>query len=166
MQKMRGGSEIKTKLKILFITVFSVIILDQATKAVIIRRLYLNEAIEVIPGFFSIVYFRNPGAAFGIFNRGGILSLVFLIGASIAALVIIAVLLRQARDSFTSFTLSLIAGGAVGNLIDRVRFGTVVDFLYFYIRDYHWPAFNVADSAITAGVMLAIYSFYFKHSEG
>ncbi|MBI5492993.1 MAG: signal peptidase II [Deltaproteobacteria bacterium] len=148
--------------RIFFITAASVIIADQATKAYIAARLWPNQVIEAVPGVFNIVYLKNPGAAFGILNEGGSLRRVILAGVSVAALAVIGFLVRESKDRLTSFSLSLIAGGAVGNLIDRVRFGEVVDFLDFHIGAYHWPAFNVADSAITVGVILAAFSYYLK----
>lgn len=163
---MPGGVEIKKKLEILAATAVLLIVLDQVTKYLVTARLRLNEVIEVIPGLFNIVLYRNPGAAFSVFNTGGFLRTLFLIAVSIVALVIIAVLIRQSKDTLMSFALSMVAGGAAGNLIDRIRYGSVIDFLDFYAGKYHWPAFNVADSAITAGVALAIFSYYFRHPEG
>ncbi len=148
-------------LKIILLTALSVTALDQLTKYIVMRSLNLNQVVETVPGLFDLVYFKNPGAAFGIFNDGGIWRTVFLIGTSVVSLVVIGALLRQSKDTLMTFALSLIAGGAVGNLIDRVRFGAVVDFLYFHAGEYYWPAFNVADSAITVGVALAIASYYF-----
>lgn len=158
---MHGGAEIKKNLKTIFLTALAVTVLDQLTKHLVMRSLKLNQVVETVPGLFDLVYFKNPGAAFGIFNDGGAMRTVFLIATSLVSLVIIGVLLKQSKDALMTFGLSLIAGGAVGNLIDRVRFGSVVDFLYFHIGEYYWPAFNVADSAITAGVALAIASYYF-----
>ncbi len=148
-------------LKIILLTALSVTALDQLTKYIVMSSLDLNQVVETVPGLFDLVYFKNPGAAFGIFNDGGVWRTVFLIGTSVASLIVIGALLRQSKDSLMTFALSLIAGGAVGNLIDRVRFGAVVDFLYFHAGEYYWPAFNVADSAITVGVALAIASYYF-----
>ena len=85
---------------------------------------------------------------------------MFLSLASIAAIVIIGILLRDAKDTLTRVSLSLIAGGAAGNLVDRIRFGTVIDFLDFHLKGLHWPAFNVADSCITIGVILAIINAF------
>ncbi len=158
---MRGGVKIKNKVKIPAVTAVFIIALDQLTKAAITDNFLLNQVMEVIPGFFNIVYYKNPGAAFSVLNAGGFLRTLFLISVSAVALVIIGILIRRAKDLLMSFALFMIAGGAVGNLIDRVRFGYVVDFLDFYVAGYHWPAFNVADSAITAGVFLAVFSFYF-----
>jgi signal peptidase II len=161
MRQVHGGAEIKKNLKTIFLTVLAVTILDQLTKYLVMRSLGLNQVVETIPGLLDLVYFKNPGAAFGIFNDGGIWRTVFLIATSLVSLAVIGVLLKQSKDALMTFGLSLIAGGAVGNLIDRARFGSVVDFLYFHIGEYYWPAFNVADSAITAGVALAIASYYF-----
>lgn len=135
---------------------------DLLTKALITHGMYEGQAVVVVPGLLNIVYYMNPGAAFGLFNDGGVLRRVFLVGTSIVALAVIGALLRKTRGLLTSFGLSLVAGGAVGNLIDRIRFGTVVDFLDLHAGAYHWPAFNVADSAITVGVILAVFSYYFK----
>jgi len=133
--------------------------LDQATKLVITRSLSPYEAVEVIPGLFNIVHYLNKGAAFGILNQGGGLRRLFLIGVSVAALVLLAVLARQSRDRLSTLAFSLIAGGAIGNLVDRIRYGSVVDFLDFHVASWHWPAFNVADAAITAGVALAVFTY-------
>ncbi len=158
---MHGGAEIKKNLKTIFSTALAVTVLDQLTKYLVMRSLDLNQVVETVPGLFDLVYFKNPGAAFGIFNDGGTMRTVFLIATSLVSLVVIGVLMKQSKDALMTFGLSLIAGGAVGNLIDRARFGAVVDFLYFHIGEYYWPAFNVADSAITVGVALAIISYYF-----
>jgi signal peptidase II len=143
-----------------------VVVLDQASKLVVTRGMFLNQTIEVIGGFFNIVYVINTGAAFSILRDGGSLRTLVLIGASVAALVVIGALIRRAEGFFTPIYLSLIAGGAFGNLIDRVRYGGVVDFLDFHVGRYHWPAFNVADSAITAGVAAALYSSIFLKGAG
>lgn len=163
---MRGGAQIipKRRIETIITAALAVIIADLVTKAIITRWLFHGEAVPVIPGFFNIVYYRNPGAAFGIFNHGDVMRRVFLIGSSVVALVVIGVLMRGTKSALTLFALSLVAGGAVGNLVDRVRYGTVVDFLDFHIGRYHWPAFNVADSAITIGVILAVYSYYFTRN--
>ncbi len=160
---MRGGAGIiHTARKTLLITFVSVVVLDLLTKALITGGLREGQAVEIVPGFLNIVYYMNPGAAFGLFNEGGFLRRAFLVATSVAALAVIGFLLRSAKGFLTSFGLSLVAAGAVGNLIDRVRYGTVVDFIDLHIGGYHWPAFNVADSAITVGVILAVFSYYFK----
>ncbi len=123
------------------------------------------EAIAVIPGAFNLVNWLNTGAAFGIFSSGAAANRILLIAVTIVSLVVIGFLIRTARtenDKITTFALSLIGGGAVGNLIDRVRLGSVIDFLDFYTGSYHWPAFNIADSAITIGVILTLAGFFLK----
>ncbi|MBI5809989.1 MAG: signal peptidase II [Deltaproteobacteria bacterium] len=161
---MLGGAPIGKNLKISLITGGAVVIVDQIVKLIIMTRMAIGSAVEVIPGLFNVVYIKNPGAAFGIFTRGGTTRTVFLIAVTAVALIIIRSLLRQSKNLLMTFGLSLIAGGAVGNLIDRLRFGSVVDFLDFYIGPYHWPAFNAADSAITTGVILALLSYYIMPS--
>ena len=150
------------KLRTVFFTVIPVILLDQITKALVANLLSPTGVITVIPGFFDIVNSRNPGAAFGILQEGGLVRTLFLVAVSILSLVVVAILIAQSKKRFTDFSLSLIAAGAIGNLIDRILGGEVIDFLDFYIRRYHWPAFNVADSAITVGVFLSILGFYSK----
>jgi len=132
------------------------VLLDQVTKAVVTHYLLLHQAVEVIAGFFSIIHVHNPGAAFGILREWEGIRTLFLITVSLVALAVIVYLYRKCRGKWSAFALSLIAGGAVGNLIDRVRFGEVVDFLDFSIGGYHWPAFNVADTAITVGVIMMV----------
>ena len=140
---------------ILFLAItVPVIILDQLTKAWILASLRLHEGFSVIDGFFNIVHVRNPGAAFG-FLAGvspGFRSIFFL-AVTMAAIVLILHFLRASRSDQPSqvVSLALILAGAGGNLIDRVRFGEVVDFLDVYVGALHWPAFNVADAAITTG---------------
>jgi len=157
-----GGLEIGKNLRILLAVALAVAVIDQITKAVVAANLYLAESVRVIPGFFNLVHYRNPGAAFSILATGGPLKTVFLAATSVVALVIIYFIARQTKGLPQVAALGLIAGGAAGNLIDRLRFGYVVDFLDCYIGVYHWPAFNVADSAITAGVILAFFVFYVR----
>jgi signal peptidase II len=129
--------------------------LDQGSKAVIERFFFLHESKEVIPGFFNLTYVQNRGAAFGMFGTLPWAATIFVIIALIV-IVIILFYMRQiaGRVVWTPVYFALILTGAVGNLIDRFRLGSVVDFLDFYYRDWHWPAFNVADSCITIGVTL------------
>ncbi len=132
-----------------------VIIFDQITKAVIQNMVPLYHSIAVIPGFFSITHIHNPGGAFGFMasKSPGLRNLLFLLISSLAVCVIFYFYKKTPRKySLLSACFALILGGALGNLIDRIRFGKVVDFLDFYIGSYHWPAFNVADSAITVGI--------------
>ena len=138
----------------------AVIVLDQITKAVITEKLFMYGSHKVIDGFFSLVYVMNPGAAFG-FLAGApeIFRYLFFISVTVLAILLIIyyILKSKSQDVLIVISLTLIFGGAVGNLIDRIRFGAVVDFLDFYIGTWHWPAFNAADSAISIGAVLMIW---------
>ncbi|MCF8025858.1 MAG: signal peptidase II [Desulfobacteraceae bacterium] len=138
---------------------------DQATKWVIVNWVPLYETIKVIPGFLDIVHYRNPGGAFGIFasNGGFFMALAFL-AITIGALCLILYLYSRTPREKPLFAaaLALVFGGAAGNLIDRLRFGNVVDFIDVYVSDYHWPAFNLADSAITIGMIIFAGYVIFK----
>lgn len=132
---------------------------DQLTKAWVLEAFSLYESREVIPGFFNLVYVTNKGAAFSMFaSVDSVWRHYFFLGVGAAALIGLTVAYWKLRREHPLYpvALALIAGGAVGNLIDRVRFGSVIDFLDFYISGYHWPAFNVADSAICVGAGLFI----------
>lgn len=150
------------KKNILFWAITSlVILLDLATKAWILSTMRIYDSFVVVEGFFSITHVRNPGAAFG-FLAGAppLFRQLFFLAVTAAAIALILHYLRSSRIGEPSLVsaLALILAGAVGNLIDRIRFGEVVDFLDVYIGSRHWPAFNVADSAITvgAGLLMAI----------
>lgn len=138
----------------------TILVADQITKWWALHALHFGAPVPIIDGFFSLTLVMNPGLAFGML--GGVPeSLRWMVGLlSIGAVVVLALLaarLLVGGGAWTRVALGLIFGGAAGNLIDRVRFGAVVDYLDFYWRGYHWPAFNVADSAITVGVtVLAI----------
>jgi signal peptidase II len=128
----------------------------------------LHEQQNIIPGVFDLVYVTNTGAAFGFLaGSKNLLRQAFFVAVAIIALIVIVFayghLKRQGR--IFVYALGLIAGGAVGNLIDRLRFGSVVDFLDFYLGSYHWPAFNVADSAITVGVALFLLGTLLQHQK-
>lgn len=134
---------------------------DWATKRFIEARMSAFDTHTVIPGFFDIVHARNRGAAFSLFaDSTSPWRSFFLIGLSLAALVLVAGILRKAStlERPTALGLSLILGGALGNVLDRIMSGAVTDFLDFYIGDLHWPAFNVADSAIVIGSGLLLLS--------
>jgi len=151
------------KYKLAFSLAGIVLLLDQITKVWISKTIPLWEEKVIIPGFFNLVHILNKGAAFGFLNRADISwQTYFFIGASALAIVLILHLLKTVeRQDYYLFTgLGLILGGALGNLIDRIRIGKVIDFLDFYIKQYHWPAFNVADIAIFCGTMSLIISFY------
>jgi signal peptidase II len=142
-----------------------VVILDQITKILILKNLPLYHSVTIIPGFFNITHIHNPGGAFGFMARqdSSLRNFLFILLASVAVCVIFYFYKNTNKTHpFLASGFALILGGAIGNLIDRIRFGKVVDFLDFYIRSYHWPAFNVADSAITVGVTIFIFHLLFK----
>lgn len=131
-----------------------VLFLDQLTKWLIINHLGLHQVRPLIPGVFNLVLVHNRGMAFGIFSQSRCgFPYYFLLATTGGAIVLILCFFRWTRGNRKWLTvgLSVILGGAVGNLIDRLRFGYVIDFFDFFVKDYHWPAFNVADSAVTAG---------------
>ncbi|MBO4300183.1 MAG: signal peptidase II [Desulfovibrio sp.] len=143
------------------------LLLDQVSKAVIIRTIPEHKPVTVIAGVFDLVNIRNRGAAFGFLNRSDIewQFWLFLI-ATVAAVWTIFVLVRSAQDNCWLFTgLGLVMGGALGNLLDRIQYRAVVDFLDLYWQDWHWPAFNIADSAICVGAILSCLVLCRERSE-
>ncbi|MBW2636044.1 MAG: signal peptidase II [Deltaproteobacteria bacterium] len=153
----------KTKYIIFFVTLAAVVLLDQFLKAYIGATMNLHESIPVIEGYFNITYVKNPGAAFGFLaNSAPEYRSLFLISVTVIAIVLILYFISKntAKEVFLTFSLSLILGGAAGNLIDRIRFGEVTDYLDFYISSYHWPAFNVADSAISLGAIVLVIEIF------
>jgi len=138
----------------------AVIGLDQLTKALVRRGLGLYQAHEIIPGLVSLVHGRNRGMAFGVFSGGGLpAQAVVLAVLSLLVLALVLAHWRRLREgpALLRVAFALIAGGAVGNLVDRVRLGYVIDFVHVYWRSYQWPDFNVADSAISAGIVLLLF---------
>lgn len=137
--------------------VAATLVLDRWTKVLIQKRFDLNESISVIDGFFNITYVRNTGVAFGIFSSisSPVKSVLLSVFTACAAVVVVTYSVRSpVRNRLLQIALSLILGGALGNLYDRLAYGYVVDFLEFYAGSYHWPSFNVADAAISIGVGL------------
>ncbi len=132
---------------LLFLTV-----LDLGTKHWITTKLSRGQSMEVIPGFFHLTLVHNTGAAFGIGTKW---SMPFFVVTSLIALAVVGYLFIRLtpKEKYSFFGLILIMSGAIGNLVDRIRLGYVVDFLDIFIGKYHWPAFNVADSAITVGAI-------------
>ncbi len=145
-----------------------IIILDIWTKALVLARIDLHEAIPVIPNFFQLVHVRNTGAAFGIGANADsrLVPLLLNAGAIAVFCVVVVYAFRTAvTDRLLQTGLHLILGGAIGNLLDRFRFGYVVDFLDVYVGTHHWPAFNVADSAICIGIVLLFFDMKKKPEE-
>jgi len=153
---------------IFFITAVVLVLLDQLTKALVVSNLQLHDSVPLINGFFNLVHVRNPGAAFGFLAKSPAwFRSVFFIAVTIAAILLILYYLKQTGDAdkIQVVALSFIFAGAVGNLIDRIRFGEVVDFLDVYVSTHHWPAFNVADSAISVGAVLLLISLLKRPKE-
>lgn len=148
------------KWKLVIAWLISIIVLDQLTKIVVDRTMALHGSIPIIDGFFNLTYVRNTGAAFGMFSRSHeVFRLPFLILVSVVAIGFIVSMLRRLSDQETGMitALAFILGGALGNLIDRLLHGEVIDFLDVYWSNYHWPAFNLADSFITIGVTITLF---------
>lgn len=143
-----------------------VILLDRWTKRLVAARIPMFTHIQIIPGFFRLTHTENTGAAFSLFaDSPSHWKTGLLIGSSLIAMVIVSVLLWRQRSALTitGIALSLILGGAVGNLWDRVASGRVVDFLLLYVKQYQWPVFNLADSAIVVGAGLLVAEILFSH---
>jgi signal peptidase II len=156
-----------------------IVLLDQWTKALVQQRMSLRESIPIIPHLFSLTYIRNPGAAFGLFvGMDKSFRALFFLAITVAAISVIGYFflasIREDRrialaggpapsrhNCWLRIGLALVFGGAIGNLIDRMRYGEVVDFLDWYLGAYHWPAFNVADSSITVGVSILLAAAFF-----
>jgi signal peptidase II len=150
--------------RVLLAVLFLVLLgLDQATKYIAEQTLTKGVPVPVIPNLFNFTLVYNPGAAFGLF--GGLpdtMRRVVLLGVSIAAFAVVLFMYRDAKgDKVSVVALVAIVSGAVGNLIDRIRYDAVVDFLDFYWGSYHWPAFNIADSAICVGVAVLVLRMLF-----
>ena len=143
------------KYRSLTIIAFVILVLDQVTKLYVDANFRLHETVPVIRDFFHLTYVRNKGAAFGILADNAV-RIPFFITVSVVAMLGILWYIKHLKDDqrLALFSLSLVFSGAFGNLIDRIRLGEVIDFLDVFWQRHHWPAFNVADSAITVGVTL------------
>ena len=142
-----------------------VVVLDQVSKYVVVEKLANQPPVEVT-SFFNLLLVYNRGAAFSFLAGAGGWQREFFTGiALIASAWIIWLLYRHAQQTLFSLALALVLGGAIGNVIDRVMIGAVVDFLDFHAFGWHWPAFNVADSAITCGAILLVWDGIFGASE-
>ena len=139
-----------------FAVAAAVVVADQVTKALVLARFAHGERLE-LTSFFNMVLVYNKGAAFSFLAQAGGWQTPLLVGFALVAIAIVGTLIvRKPAERLFCASLALILGGAIGNLIDRLRFGQVVDFLDFHAYGWHWPAFNVADSAITVGAVLLI----------
>jgi signal peptidase II len=139
--------------------ILTVVVLDQVTKALVVQRIGLHDYVPLVDGLLSLSHVRNHGAAFGLLSDWNLpyQSLLLSTLSLIALGAIAAYFLRLPKTAWLPrLSLSLVLGGAIGNVLDRLRLGYVVDFVHVYWRDYQWPDFNVADSAITIGVALLV----------
>ena len=138
----------------------SILVVDQVTKFLVLENLMLHEVVRVTP-FFNLVLVYNTGAAFSFLaNAGGWQKGLFIAIGVGASVWIVHLLRKHSNETLFCFALSLVLAGALGNLIDRLQFGAVVDFLDFHAFGWHWPAFNVADAAITCGAVLLIWDAF------
>ena len=155
-------------LLLLIVCVFggAVVVVDQWTKALVQEHISFGEIVPVIPGLFNLTLTFNRGVAFGVFSglddHMRLPLLAFTTGLAFIAVTYF-LMKDYRRDPYGQAALGLVLGGAIGNVIDRVRFDAVVDFLDFYIGHSHWPAFNVADSAICVGVTLLLIRHWVEH---
>jgi len=147
--------------------VSGILILDQITKSLIVQTVELHQRIPVLPSFFDLTHLRNTGAAFSILAQSppAFRQPFFFIATGVAIIALVFFLLRVKGESVLLVVATAsILGGAIGNLIDRIRYGEVVDFLLFYWGDYYWPAFNVADTCITLGVIGLLWASVRNHN--
>ena len=143
----------------------AVVALDQLSKYLIVTLVALHARIEVLPGLLNIIHIRNSGIAFGLFRQiGSPYRMLTLTAVTVVTLLLIVYLITQIsrEHRLETVSLALILGGAVGNLIDRFRLGEVIDFVDVYWRNYHWPAFNLADAAISIGMVLFLAGELFR----
>jgi signal peptidase II len=136
------------------------ILIDQISKQLILKTFRPGEILPVIPGLFNLTLTFNPGAAFGLWGNlpSGWREIALGVSIALALVAVVIFLLHpNCQSKLARVSLSAVLGGAIGNIIDRFTYGSVVDFLDFYLGDYHWPAFNVADSAIFLGIMVVVF---------
>ncbi len=149
----------RKKWKILTFTSLSVIFLDQLTKYIISRTMHLGQSIKVINPFFSITYIKNPNAAFGISIGPPVLMMIL---TSVATILLIVYFFRLREKGLLIYLgLAMIIGGAIGNLIDRIRMKQVIDFIEIGVRKFKWPVFNIADSFVTIGIIAILWVWIF-----
>jgi signal peptidase II len=131
-----------------------IVVVDQWSKVEILRYFSVPREVVAVTPFFNLVLVLNEGVSFGLFNGGAISDVFALLATGVVVGLIL--WLAHIREALSAVALGLLIGGALGNIIDRLRIGAVVDFLDFHVYDWHWPAFNVADSAVVAGVVLLL----------
>ncbi len=144
-----------TPLRLFFLVTIPLYVLDQLTKWATLEFIPLHHEIPIIPGFFNLVHVTNTGSAFGLMKGWFNFHVIF---GALMAVVMFVLLFRKSTDQLTRLASALILSGIFGNITDRLRFGHVVDFLDFYLDQHHWPAFNIADSAIVIAVALFLWA--------
>jgi signal peptidase II len=146
----------------------AVVLLDQITKLAANAALVYAEPVPVVPSFFNLTLMYNRGAAFSFLSDAAGWQRWFFVAVSLGASVLLLFWLRRLKPEqwILALALSLVLGGAVGNLIDRLWLGHVIDFIQLYYKDFYWPAFNIADSAITVGAVLLVWDALFVRSDG
>lgn len=143
-----------------------IVCLDQASKIFVHTQMKMDEPFVVIKGFFNIAYIRNAGGAFGLFSESADwLRVVLFLFFPLVAGCVIFVMLKETKNRFQTLALSFILGGALGNYIDRIRLGYVVDFIDWYVKDWHWPTFNIADSFIVTGVSILLFFYILERKQ-
>ena len=150
-----------------FVLITILLFIDQSAKVLVAQSIVPQDPIEIIPGFFNLVHIQNRGAIFGFFSKSGSPSVQFLLMvASLGAmfLVIYYFFKTPFSETLQKTSLSLILAGALGNLADRIFRGYVIDFLDFYVKEWHWPSFNVADSCVSIGAVLLLIALFFRRN--
>ena len=149
----------------IFFAISSIVIADQITKFWIHKNLAFMNYLDIFP-FFKIVHFQNKGAAFSFLHDAAGWQRYFLITVSMIAIVVIPFFIKKnKKESLALWSFTFILAGAIGNLIDRIYYGYVIDFIYLHVNDFYWPAFNIADSFITIGAFLLIFDMVKKSRE-
>ncbi len=145
-----------------------VVVLDQIVKLVLIAFLSGQKTVLAVGPFLDLVMVWNRGVSFGFLNSAaaGEIQRWLLVALSLGIVLALVLWLKRIGDRLLALSIGVIVGGALGNVLDRVRFGAVADFFYFHIGDYYWPAFNLADSAIVVGVGVLLYDSLFRRPEG
>jgi len=150
------------------VIILALLSIDQLTKALVARSILFQSSKSIIPGFFNLTHIRNRGAIFGFFSHSeSRILFIFLTLVSLVALGLVIYYFFKTPSSqrYMKISLSVILAGALGNLIDRIIRGYVIDFLDFHIKNWHWPSFNVADACITVGAFLLIFILVFKRGK-
>lgn len=149
----------------IFFAISSIVIADQITKFCIHKNLAFMTYLDIFP-FFKIVHFQNKGAAFSFLHDAAGWQRYFLITVSMIAIVVIPFFIKKnKKEPLALWSFTCILAGAIGNLIDRIYYGYVIDFIYLHVNDFYWPAFNIADSFITIGAFLLIFDMVKKSRE-